>query len=161
MFFSALFELALFEGPVEEAAETGGGLRHYPARKRRYVDPDFWEKRERGFSRKIWEELQAARRAQLEAERQAEEEKNERRKRALERAAKIAAQAIKEAEEAEVVTDLASMTRSLEAASGATTVALTIRRADAAIAWAKAVIESIKIREEEEEEEAVVLLLLN
>ncbi len=112
------------------------------------------------FSRKRFDELMAAQRAQDEAERRAAELKNSKQKAELLKAAAVAQRAIdtirasEDAEAAHEFAQLVQMTAALEAATGASKVVAIIADARAAQDHAMAI-----LSEMEEEDEAVMLLL--
>lgn len=111
------------------------------------------------FTRKRFDELMAAERALANAERKADETQNKKVSKAVNAAALVAEQAIEalRANEAIELAETAKLTRALEGAARAKSVAETISQARAAQVLAKAILAEL---EEIEDEEAAIMLLL-
>jgi len=121
---------------------------------RRYVD---LKKRHRAFSRKYFEELQAAEQAQYAALIAADKLATSKRKTALAEAAQLAEAALDEIDAAESAANEAAvvrMTAALQAAASATLVKDAIAQARIAQTTARTIITNI-----EDEEDAILLLL--
>lgn len=115
----------------------------------------------RGFSRKYFEELLAAKRAAEAAEEASFERKREEQRAALERAAEAAQEAIAVAAEPDYEADLARMTRALNAAVSAKNFSVSLKRAADAVREAQILIATQRLAAEaDEEEEAIMLLML-
>ena len=153
--WTAPYASALTLPPAEEVPPTvgGRGLRNYPARR---VD---LSKRERGFSRKYFDELQAAWEAQAELERRAEKEEQAKKRTALAKAAREAEDALLAVENAEieVTQQLKRITRTVHAANEAKSLVQVIAASQRIIAASIAA--QRKIEDEDDEEETLLLLL--
>lgn len=134
----------------------------FPGRtiKRSEFEQKLKDQRDNTFSRRWFDEFQAAKKAQAEAERKAEELTASKQQRALERAAQAAADALNASEQIEAVeleSRLTSMTAALEAAAGAGKVREAIKQARAAENFAISIMAYL---DEMDDDEAAVMLLM-
>lgn len=130
---------------------------------REELDRRLKEQRDNTFGRRRWAELKALEAAEEAASRLAIETKSKAQRKALEAAAQAARNAAREIEAANVLPEpeVAALTLSLQAATGAVRIKASLDEAKAAIAFAAAVMAAVRRMTEQNEEEAIVLLLLH
>lgn len=131
---------------------------------REELDRRLKEQRDNTFGRRRWAELKALEAAEEAASRLAIETKSKAQRKALEAAAQAARNAAREIESANVLPgpEVAALTLSLQAATGAARIKASLDEAKVALALAAAVMAAIqRLEDETDEDEAVMLLLMH